>query len=130
MIEGTAHPCVFQTFAHPTSLCSVCSILQLPDCLTEQSRGEVGWANVWKTRGVLSVLLLIFIFGLHELFMHGLPEAARHVVTTEGTLVTHLTALVNIFTGAYTVYQVYIRMYKFSLCPYVLYQVLYQSWAK
>ena len=47
VIEGTAPPCVFQTFAHPTSPCSVCSILQLPDCLTEQAGGEVGWANVW-----------------------------------------------------------------------------------
>ena len=34
-----------------TSPCSVCSILQLPDCLTEQAAGEVGWANVWKTQG-------------------------------------------------------------------------------
>ena len=47
-------PCVFQTFAHPTSPCSVCRILQLPDCLTEQAAREVGWANVWKSRGVLS----------------------------------------------------------------------------
>ena len=59
--EWTAPPCFFQTFAHPTSPCSVCSILQLPDCLTEQAGGEVGWANVWKTQGVLSVLLLIYI---------------------------------------------------------------------
>ena len=28
VIEGTAPPCVFQTFAHQTSPCSVCSILQ------------------------------------------------------------------------------------------------------
>ena len=49
--ERTAPPCVFRTFAHPTSPCSVCSILQLPDCLTEQAAGEVGWANVWKTQG-------------------------------------------------------------------------------
>ena len=42
VIEGTAPPCVFQTFAHPTSPCSVCSTLQLPDCLTEQAGGEVG----------------------------------------------------------------------------------------
>ena len=27
------------------------SILQLPDRLTEQAGGEVGWANVWKTHG-------------------------------------------------------------------------------
>ena len=46
-------PCVFRTFAQATSPCSVCStgILQLPDCLTEQAWGEVGWANVWKTQG-------------------------------------------------------------------------------
>ena len=50
-MEGTAPPCVFQTFAHPTSPYSVCRILQLPDCLTEQAGGEVGWANVWKTQG-------------------------------------------------------------------------------
>ena len=43
--ERTAPPCVFQAFAHPTSPCSVCSILQLPDCLTEQEGGEIGWAN-------------------------------------------------------------------------------------
>ena len=49
--ERTEPPCVFQTFAHPTSPCSVCSILQLPDCLTEQAGGEDGWANVWKTQG-------------------------------------------------------------------------------
>ena len=48
--KQTAPPCVFQTLAHPTSPCSVCSILQLPDCLTEQAGGEVGWANVWKTQ--------------------------------------------------------------------------------
>ena len=41
---------VLQTFAHPTSPCSVCRILQLPDCLTEAG-GEVGWENVWKTQG-------------------------------------------------------------------------------
>ena len=46
--ERTAPPCVFQTFAHPTSPCSVCRILQLPDCLTEQAGGEVWWANVYK----------------------------------------------------------------------------------
>ena len=33
--ERTAPPCVFQTFAHPTS--PALSILQLPDYLTEQS---------------------------------------------------------------------------------------------
>ena len=43
--------CIHQTFAHPTSPCSVCRILQLPDCLTEEAGGEVGWANVWKTQG-------------------------------------------------------------------------------
>ena len=52
VIDGTAPPCVLQTFAHPTSPCSVCSILlQLPDCLTEQAGGEVGWTNVWKAQG-------------------------------------------------------------------------------
>ena len=45
--ERTAPPCVFHTFAHPTSP----SILQLPDCVTEQAGGEVGRANVWKTQG-------------------------------------------------------------------------------
>ena len=49
VIEGTAPTCVFQTFAHHTSPCSVrqsgsWSILQ-----TE--KGKVGWANVWKTWG-------------------------------------------------------------------------------
>ena len=59
--DSTPPPRVFQTFAHPTSPYSVYSILQLPDCLTEQAGGEDGWANVWKTQGVLSVLLLIYI---------------------------------------------------------------------
>ena len=60
VIEGTAPPCVFKTFAHPTSPCSVCSILQLPDCLTEQAgRGWVGKC-LEDTGGVLSVLLLIY----------------------------------------------------------------------
>ena len=32
-------------------LCLQYTILQLPDCLTEQAGGEVGWANVWKKQG-------------------------------------------------------------------------------
>ena len=46
--EQTAPPPrVFKTSAHQTSPYSVGSILQRPDCLTEQAR--VGWAN--KTQG-------------------------------------------------------------------------------
>ena len=38
-----------------------CSMLQLPDCLTEQAGGEVGWANVWKTqRGAVPSLTNIY----------------------------------------------------------------------
>ena len=32
-------------------LCRQYTVLQLPDCLTEQAGGEVGWANVRKTQG-------------------------------------------------------------------------------
>ena len=48
--ERTAPPCVFQTFAHPTSPFSVCSILQLPDCLTEQAQGGAvpSLANIYS----------------------------------------------------------------------------------
>ena len=45
----------------PLPALSAVHIIQLPDCLTEQAGGEVGWANAWKTQGVLSVLLLIYI---------------------------------------------------------------------
>ena len=51
--ERTAPPCVFQTFAHPTSP-PACSVRQ---SVSWSILGEVGWAN----RGVLSVLLLIYI---------------------------------------------------------------------
>ena len=66
VIEWTAPPCVFQTFAHPTSTCSVCSILQLPDCLTELAGGEVGWAKFWKTQGG-AVPSITDIYSLTEL---------------------------------------------------------------
>ena len=57
--DSTPPPCVFQTFAHPASPCSVCSILQLPDYLTEQAGERLGGQMFGRRRGVL-----IYIYSL------------------------------------------------------------------
>ena len=36
---------------NPSPLCLPRTPTTVPDCLTEQAVGEVGWANVWKTQG-------------------------------------------------------------------------------
>ena len=53
MIEGTAPPNASSKDlpTQPLPAQSTVCILQLPDCLTEQAGGKVGWANVWKTHG-------------------------------------------------------------------------------
>ena len=46
--ERTAPPASFKHLpAQPLPVYSN----YVPDCLTEQAGGEVGWANVWKTQG-------------------------------------------------------------------------------
>ena len=51
-------------------LCLQYSILQLPDCLTEQAGGEVRWANVWKTQwgAVRSLTNTVYILWLSLFF--------------------------------------------------------------
>ena len=51
VIEGTAPPCVFQTFDSP-NLSPLClQYTPLPDCLTEQAGGEVGKVNCLEKAG-------------------------------------------------------------------------------
>ena len=96
LIEGTAPPCVFQAFAHPTSPCSVCSILQLPDCLTEQGV-EVGWPNVWKTQGgavpSITDICIMYILWVDLSFY------AVTVFLVSDETISIYNSLVNIFLG-------------------------------
>ena len=52
---------------NPSPLCLPRTPTTVPDCLTEQAVGEVGWANVWKTQGgVVRSLTNIHIFFVQE----------------------------------------------------------------
>ena len=56
--ERTAPPASFKHLpAQPLPVYSN----YVPDCLTEQAGGEVGWANFWKRQGGVSFLSLIYI---------------------------------------------------------------------
>ena len=46
---------------NPSPLCLPRTPTTVPDCLTEQAVGEVGWANVWERQGGVSFLSLIYI---------------------------------------------------------------------
>ena len=61
VIEGTAPPCVLQTFAHPTSPCLLCQTVRVLGVFCRQSKERLGGQMFWRRRGVLSVLLLIYI---------------------------------------------------------------------
>ena len=99
--ERTAPPSIFQTFAHPTSPCFVCSILQLPDCLTEQAGGEVGWENVWKTQGgVVRSLTNIYSLGVTQRQYRKLFDL-RHFLMKQSSLYRHLVIMIQNLTHGF-----------------------------
>ena len=49
--KRTHPPCVFQTFAHPTSPHLLCQTVRYSWSILQTEQEEVGWANVWKTQG-------------------------------------------------------------------------------
>ena len=64
MIKGQHRPSSYKDMTHPTSLRSVCSILQLPDRLTEQAgRGWVSHIFVrwWPVLSLLSLIYCILL---------------------------------------------------------------------
>ena len=75
--ERTAPPCVFQTFAHPTSS-PACSVRQSGSwSILQTEQGEVGWANVWKRQGS-AVCSLTNIYSLDVTIALSLEGSCSH----------------------------------------------------